>query len=134
MNKNQIIAGLDGFTRQFLATALWSETDNKTPQGGDPLENNYSLTDFALDTLKRLIADCKRFQKGNAADLEAGCQANARCNEGQAGHDFWLTRDHHGAGFWDGDWPKDIGERLTAASDKFGEVHLYVHRGLVRAD
>lgn len=21
-----------------------------------------------------------------------------------AGHDLWLTRNGHGAGFWDGDW------------------------------
>ena len=127
MSKNHVIVKLDDFTRQFLVTALWAETDNKTPQGGEPLENNHSLTDFSLDTLKSLIADCEAFQEQNAADM-AGVPA------GQAGHDFWLTRNHHGAGFWDGDYPKEIGKRLTDAAHAFGEVHLYVHRSLVRAD
>ncbi len=44
-----------------------------------------------------------------------------------AGHDFWLTRcGHVGAGFWDGDWPQDVSDRLTEASEKFGDVDLYV--------
>ena len=44
----------------------------------------------------------------------------------RAGHDFWLTRNHHGAGFWDGDWPEDVDEKLTEASHSWGEMDLYV--------
>ena len=40
-----------------------------------------------------------------------------------AGHDFWLTRNGHGAGFWDGDWPAFQGEMFTNISKSFGEVH-----------
>ena len=39
-----------------------------------------------------------------------------------AGHDFWLTRNGHGAGFWDGDWPA-YGDMFTAISKGYGEVH-----------
>lgn len=42
----------------------------------------------------------------------------------QAGHDFWLTRNHHGAGFWDGDYPEPEGTELTKLSHSFGEVWL----------
>ena len=42
------------------------------------------------------------------------------------GHDLLLTRNHHGAGFWDGDWPKGVGKRLTDAADRLGEVYPYV--------
>ena len=50
----------------------------------------------------------------------------------RAGHDFWLTRNGHGAGFWDGDWSEDymgteVGELLTEASRPYGDV--YVHKG-----
>ncbi len=38
-----------------------------------------------------------------------------------AGHDFWLTRNRHGAGFWDGDWPT-YGELFTTIAESFGEV------------
>ncbi len=42
----------------------------------------------------------------------------------QAGHDFWLNRNGHGAGFWDGDWPEPAATTLDAASKAFGEVNL----------
>jgi hypothetical protein len=38
--------------------------------------------------------------------------------------DVYLTRNGHGAGFWDGDWPVS-GEFLTAASKMLGESTPY---------
>jgi hypothetical protein len=43
----------------------------------------------------------------------------------KAGHNFWLTREGHGSGFWDEDMD-EVGERLTELSEKFGEGGLYV--------
>ena len=46
----------------------------------------------------------------------------------QAGHDFWLTRNGHGPGFWDR--PEIYGEEkaqeLSALAETFGVVDLYV--------
>ena len=39
----------------------------------------------------------------------------------QAGHDFWLTRNRHGAGFWDGDWPI-YGDMFTKIAEGYGEA------------
>jgi hypothetical protein len=41
---------------------------------------------------------------------------------GAAGHDFQLTRNGHGAGFWDGDW--EHGDALTAIAKTFGTVSV----------
>jgi hypothetical protein len=41
-------------------------------------------------------------------------------------HDFWLTRNHHGAGFWDGDYPEPLGKQLTELAHSYGECELYV--------
>lgn len=44
-----------------------------------------------------------------------------------AGHDFWLTRCGHGAGFWDGDWQSDsvnVADILTEKAQSYGEVDL----------
>jgi hypothetical protein len=41
-------------------------------------------------------------------------------------HDFWLTRNGHGAGFWDGDYEEELGEKLTAICKKMGSIDLYV--------
>ena len=46
-------------------------------------------------------------------------------NAERFGHDLWLTRNHHGAGFWDGDWPEDFGKIMTAFSSGMGEKHAY---------
>jgi hypothetical protein len=43
-----------------------------------------------------------------------------------AGHAFWLTRNGHGAGFWDGDWPEPHASALDEASKAFGSFDLYV--------
>lgn len=44
---------------------------------------------------------------------------------GQMGHDFLLTRNGHGAGFWDGDWGDD-GDELTRIAKGYGNISLYL--------
>ena len=39
-----------------------------------------------------------------------------------AAHDFILTRNHRGAGFWDGDWHAPWGDKLTALAHSFGQL------------
>lgn len=113
---------LDEFTEAYIATALWSSTDNSDETGGEPLDTNYGPWDIHPDTLSRMIADCASFQESEARHGFSTIDENL----GQAGHDFWLTRNGHGAGFWDGDWPKDEGERLTKVSEAYGEFDLIV--------
>jgi hypothetical protein len=108
---------MDVFFKAYIVAALWSTTDESTPEGGDFLDANYGREDFAAETLERMKSDCNQFRAENAQDIEG--------REEQAGHDFWLTRNHHGCGFWDGDW-SEAGDRLTAACKKYPEVTLYV--------
>ena len=109
---------MDAFTRQYILTALWSSMDNADEQGGEPLDANYGIDDLAPETLASIKEDCEAFQRDNTGDIGDDVE--------QAGHDFWLTRNHHGAGFWDGDWPHEAGERLTTAAHVYGSVDLYV--------
>lgn len=109
---------MDKFTEAYVEAALWSSTDESTPSGGYPLDRNYGLDNIASETLALMKADCAKFQTENAADIAADL--------GLAGYHFWLTRNGHGSGFWNGMWPDEVGERLTAASHKHGEFHLYV--------
>lgn len=102
------------FTAAYLEAALWSSTDDN----GDPLDYKYSFSDIAAETLERMLADCKAFQAAHWDDIA--------CDLSRAGHDFWLTRERHGAGFWDGDWPEPAATRLTDASHAFGEFSLYI--------
>ncbi len=105
---------MDKFTEAYIDCALWASND----ESEEPLDRNYGVEDIAPTTLAWMETDCKRFQEENAADI-AG-------REETAGYDFWLTRNGHGAGFWDGDWPETVGERLTKSSKDYGECYLYV--------
>ena len=82
-----------------------------------------------------MIADCEKFQAENARMLaRAYAEAKKPYDAENAGHDFWLTRNGHGAGFWDRDLPKDVGDALTRASEKYGEINLYVEGGRIGSD
>jgi hypothetical protein len=99
----------------YAVCALWSSIDD-----GEPLDSTYSVSDIAPSTLGKMRDDVKAFVESNQRDLSASGQSDA-----QIGHDFWLTRNGHGTGFWDRGLGV-IGERLTAACKKYGEIDLYV--------
>lgn len=105
---------LDTFTKSYIETLLWSECDDN----GEPLDGIYDTDDIHKESLKSIVEDCQGFMTNN--------WANIRRNLSQAGHDFALTRNRHGAGFWDGDWEQSVGQVLTNASHSFGGQHLYV--------
>jgi hypothetical protein len=109
---------MDEFTRAYLETALWSSSDERREDGGDPIDNNYSIEDISPDTVEAARVDCDSFRAAAGKRLEER-------GESYAAHDFWLTRNGHGAGFWDGDWPHG-GEFLTDLCKEFGACHLYV--------
>jgi hypothetical protein len=93
-----------------------------------PLDDDYAPEHIAPKAMERIKADCVRFQElyGHLIVAENLRRRSEGSVESSAGHDFWLTRAGHGAGFWDGDWDKGVGEILTRASKSFGEVDLYV--------
>lgn len=88
----------------------------------------YDTDDIDPDGLKDIIQDCEAFQESNADLLElAG-------TEEQNGHDFCLTRNGHGAGFWDRGYGK-VGEELTEQCRPYGTLDcmlgddeiIYIH-------
>ena len=111
---------LDDFTTAFIECALWSSTDRSDDSGGSPLDDNYGPEDIEPGTLAEMVRECEEFQAGNRAHLDA-----AEMTDEQAGHDFWLTRNRHGAGFWDRGLGK-VGQLLTDAAHAYGSVDLYV--------
>lgn len=114
--------GLDEFTRSYIETALWSSNDESDDSGGEPLDSNYSIDDIDESAIAKLKANCERFQLDNADLLE-----ESGLSEAQAGHDFWLTHNGHGSGFWDREYDDEtVGDELTAACKKYGEINLSV--------
>lgn len=125
---------IDDFVRGYAECALFAETDDSEENGGEPLDKNYRIEDFDDDTLKQFIKDCDAFREKAKDDLglvigtvlvpPRACLALYIPE--WAGHDFWLTRNGHGAGFWDRGFKEEIGERLSETAREFGEVSLYI--------
>jgi hypothetical protein len=107
----------DSFFRAYVECALWSSTDWDS---GEPLDDTYDTADIAPETLDAMRADCDDFYAANVETWQA-----AGMSDDQAGHDFWLTRNRHGAGFWD-HGIGDAGRTLTANAHAYGECDLYV--------
>lgn len=107
---------LNSFVRGYIEAALWSSTD----EDEQPLDRDHSVSDIATPTLRQMVADCLRFQRATKADLD-----EADISDSSAGHDFWLSRNGHGTGFWDRGLGA-VGNRLHAKAKSFGEFDLYL--------
>lgn len=124
------LSDLDSFTRAYIETALWSSTTGDDQ--GTPLNKDHDWRSLAPETLAKMRQDCALFQEHYGPTIQAAIETGEVKRGpdfdewGRAGHDFWLTRCGHGAGFWDGDWPDPMGDHLSDAARKCGNVDLYV--------
>lgn len=106
------------FLQAYIACAHWLLPEEEKPIDID-----------RCGSKRRMAKDCRAF----LADVAA-----ARCGtEGwtaeQAGHDFFLNRNGHGAGFWDRYWAKDDlcerGDKLSDLCKPYGDTNEYVYKG-----
>ena len=112
------------FTNAYAETMLWANTDEVTSAGGyvdgfvDPADwrtpaDGWQVRAFDAASQASIREDCEGFVTASWDDLQS-------LDPGQCGHDFALTRNRHGTGFWDRDLG-DVGARLTEASHAYGE-------------
>lgn len=109
------------FLTAYVEALLWSSTD-ETPDGEMINLDQCQLSTAGTDTCR---ADCAAFFTANYEDLRTAADWPGY-SWAHAGHDFALTRNGHGAGFWDGDLPDALGERLTEAAHTVGECWPYM--------
>ncbi len=136
------------FTKGYISCALWCgvmsyKHDDDCPchepaKNGDAYDSDLCTCDAEMesstdehdedclekDTLESLQSDAREFYKDNIEDLRA-CKLTME----RSGHNFWLTRNRHGAGFWDdksqGSAEADAAlDKLTEASHAYGEQTL----------
>lgn len=100
---------------------------DREPDYEPEMDRNYDIEDFAPGTLDKMAADCRELQKQQIDWLGWDHLTSLRYGTMElAGHDFWLTRNGHGSGFWDGGWKEPAATKLTKAAKAFGECNLYV--------
>ena len=131
----------------YIGTAMWSshvmlpETEENlvdgcmdVPEGHhlhgvseqDNLDDHYDWEDLTDEAYESMKSDVNRFF--DSLEIQGLLEdANEHNNDEHIAHDFWLTRNGHGAGFWDGDYEEELGEKLTELAKAYGECNLCVN-------
>lgn len=116
-------ADLQAMVESYIETALWSSTEcTEDGEMGEPLDENYSAEDIDDSLFAEMVSDCDSFRDGQAELLED-------VSPSDMGHNFWLSRNGHGAGFFDSD--AEHADELQKACRPYGSVDLMVHEGRV---
>lgn len=121
-------------TKHYLIALLWTAPDNGVCENpGDEIDVN----DLSLNIWFDAQQDCVQFvescgdlftQAMQCYDDGYGRHPDAGSAAAAFGHDFALTRNGHGCGFWDREsegLPKELGDKLTALC-QYQEKQLYV--------
>lgn len=85
----------------------------------------FSKEDIEPDSLIKAYTDIKKFLQ--LAGEEAVEEAVKEHGFAQLGHDIWLTRNHHGAGFFDRSYDYDNEKKLIDAAHALKEVDLFIN-------
>ena len=132
---------IDDMLAGYIEAALFSTNDESTPEGGYPLDDNYSECDLTPELKAEMRVDCAKFARENSVALRAsmgkkGAHTVKWASWDLAGYLFWLNRNGHGIGFCGGEWPEPYDKALDDACSHrasperpargFGEVYLYV--------
>lgn len=100
----------------YLYSILWASTR----EDGEALDSYYDMDDFAPEAVEKASKDLEKFLDKAGTLLDD-------LNMDKVVLDFWLTRNHHGAGFWDtGDYEENVGKALTKLAYSFGEQDAYI--------
>ena len=100
-----------------------------------PIEK-FSEEDIDPNSLIKAYTDIKQFiSLAGQEAIEHALEENAKnCTSNrhiqalqQMGHDIWLTRNHHGAGFFDHSYDDDMEKLLMDAAHKLGEIHIFIN-------
>lgn len=112
---------LDHVLEGYITCALWVQFDEG--ENEDAIHSN---------SMKQAKKDVKMF-------LDAIPQNDIAPS--QLGHDLFLTRNGHGAGFWDRYLEesdtnlrviaKELGETLTTIAEKMGSVDVFIEDGFI---
>ena len=103
----------------YLECAIWADLHDAE---GNSIDDK-GVADCTAIFIQSATNDCENF-KELAKDLIPSYLETF--DESQMGHDFWLTRNGHGAGFWDRGLG-ELGKKLTNIAKTFGSCDLYIY-------
>lgn len=105
----------DSAYAEAIKTLLWSESYETDDRDDMPFDESYSPEDV-VDERNEFLNQVWDFVVSNWDDVKD-------LDPGDVGHNFVLSRNRHGAGFWDLGLG-ELGDRLHEACDPYGNVGL----------
>ncbi len=118
------------FVRAYLEAIIFVMDEEQVEP--ESTEHLWSL--LSPEEKQEIGDDCTGFIEGNLADLRTAEALGDYAQRGEwttperAGHDFLLTRNGHGAGFWDRGLG-EVGDRLSEAAKVYGSQSIDEHEG-----
>ena len=112
----------------YLECAIWTEEERLKEENTEGYEGeikdlipeaDLNIHNFSDNSKIKAYEDIKLFLKyaGNAVD---------GIDEEQLGHDIWLSRNGHGAGFFDRGYDDEIEKKLMDSAHKIGGKYVYL--------
>lgn len=95
----------------YLACAAWTGQDEQA--------------EWSQEARERATEDLRAFIADNAGVIMLARMRRPDFEDGQVAHDLWLTRNGHGAGFWDRDLGP-AGDVLAERARELGECEAYL--------
>ena len=88
----------------------------------------FDVEQCALELLDTIMADCVAFQLRVSEYISKENLLRAPDDDylGTFGHDLWLTRNGHGAGYWDGDYAEPAASALAQSAKRLRGFSLYI--------
>lgn len=128
---NDLRKEIDTIVRHYFVAALWSSVNHDEYEEDDEIhfDQDYDADDFPPEEWERARKIVRHFIEKHSDDLIVFAKS---LGTPQIGHDLWLTRCGHGAGFWDRNLEdrslsQEMLDRLSnTCRDEYGEAHVFV--------
>lgn len=130
-------ADLDAMVAGYLECQLWAGLDYRE-EGAEPVpyDENYSVDDIAPEYVDAIRGEFADIIAAHPLAVRMFLNALGKYEQARSGydrnelfgHDFYLTREGHGAGFWDRGLG-ELGDYLTSIAKSYGEAEMLWDNG-----
>ena len=115
----------ESFYDGYVEALLWVNTYADTSDGVEPVDaTECALSPYASRALRQDVEDF--LDERTERLVRAAVRRTPGYGFASAGHDLALTRNRHGAGYWDRGMGM-LGEALTVIAQTYGDRDLYLH-------
>lgn len=131
--ENRTANPIDAMTMGYIKAALFMTMD----EDDTPLDRHFTTDSVGPQVHTVAKEDCDEFRSENKILVSQALEQPGYSEE-RLGHDFWMTRNRHGTGFWDRDElavtpaPSEIakgetlGDALTQMAQQAKEIDLEI--------